>query len=261
MERRECTRYRLACQVRFSWARSHSGHQRARSIYLDGCLSTGCGNGSPEDSHCSRSPRCADSKAQRGRTSAAGRASPWRSGAKWLCRCHQGLRTVVSMMDEAAMAARIGRKIKGLRGIPMSNQRVLVRGHFIRGSEQTIYRELSRKEERRQQSRYGLRARVDFRWKDREKFYHHGEGFTRDISPTGMFVYADSHPPPKADIRVEVFFSPLAEGVSALQIECESARAPRGPAYARRTTGWICGGRRNLCAAQDQNGRKESRPR
>jgi len=126
------------------------------------------------------------------------------------------------MMDEAAMAARIGRKIKGLRGIPMSNQRVPVRGHFIRGSEQTIYRELSRKEERRQQSRYGLRARVDFRWKDRGKFYHHGEGFTRDISPIGMFVYADSHPPPKADIRVEVFFSPLAEGVSALQMSAKA---------------------------------------
>src|SRR2546425_13207090 len=102
-----------------------------------------------------------------------------------------------------ASAGRL-RNCAGYRGIPMSNQRVPVRGHFIRGSEQTIYRELSRKEERRQQFRYGLRARVDFRWKDREKFYHHGEGFTRDISPTGMFVYADSHPPPKADIRVEV---------------------------------------------------------
>src|SRR5712692_1137726 len=122
-------------------------------------------------------------------------------------------------MDEAAMAIRIGGKF---RGTPMSNQRVPVRGYLIRGSDQTIYRELSRKEERRQQSRYGLRARVDFRWKDREKIYRHGKGFTRDISLTGMFVYADSHPPPKADIRVEVFFSPLSEGVSALQMSTKA---------------------------------------
>src|SRR3989441_11462669 len=120
-----------------------------------------------------------------------------------------------------ASAGRL-RNCAGYRGIPMSNQRVPVRGHFIRGSEQTIYRELSRKEERRQQSSYGLRARVDFRWKDRGKFYHHGEGFTRDISPAGMFVYADSHPPPKADIQLEVFFSPLAEGVSALQMRAKA---------------------------------------
>src|SRR2546427_434730 len=58
-----------------------------------------------------------------------------------------------------ASAGRL-RNCAGYRGIPMSNQRVPVRGHFIRGSEQTIYRELSRKEERRQQFRYGLRARV-----------------------------------------------------------------------------------------------------
>ena len=90
------------------------------------------------------------------------------------------------------------------------------------GSEQTIYRELSRKEERRQQPRYGLCARVDFRWKGREKIYQQGKGFTRDISRTGMFVYANSHPPPKADICVEVFFPPLAEGVSTLRMSAKA---------------------------------------
>ncbi len=152
------------------------------------------------------------------------------------------------------MAIRIGGKF---RGTPMSNQRVPVRGYLIRGSDQTIYRELSRKEERRQQSRYGLRARVDFRWKDREKIYRQGEGFTRDISLTGMFVYADSHPPPRADIRVEVFFSPLSEGVSALQMSAKAHVLRVDPP----TTGWICGSWRNLCVAQGQDGRKEPRPR
>src|SRR2546425_12983403 len=37
-----------------------------------------------------------------------------------------------------------------------------------------------------------------------------------------MFVYADSHPPPKADISVELFFPPLAEGVSPLQMSAKA---------------------------------------
>ncbi len=89
-------------------------------------------------------------------------------------------------------------------------------------SEQNIYGELlNRKEERRQETRYGLRARANFRWKDREKIDHEGKGFTRDISPTGIFVYADSHPPPEAVIRIEVLL-PLAEGGSALRMRAKA---------------------------------------
>src|SRR3989442_1356477 len=117
----------------------------------------------------------------------------------------------------------------------MSDQRVSVRSRFIMGSEQTIYRELSRKEERRQQPRYGLCARVDFRWKGREKIYQQGKGFTRDICRTGMFVYANSNPPPKADICVEVFFPPLAEGESTLR--SSRARPGRNPRTQRTGRG------------------------
>lgn len=70
--------------------------------------------------------------------------------------------------------------------------------------------------------RYGLQARVDFTWKDQEGIHHQGEGFTRDISPTGMFVYSDAHPPADVDIHVEVFLPPLVEGESALRMSAKA---------------------------------------
>lgn len=42
---------------------------------------------------------------------------------------------------------------------------------------------------------------------DEEGAPHQGEGVTRDISIKGMFIYSHSRPPPKADLRVEVFLS------------------------------------------------------
>ncbi|PYU15416.1 MAG: hypothetical protein DMG29_06915 [Acidobacteria bacterium] len=76
--------------------------------------------------------------------------------------------------------------------------------------------------EQRHQTRYSLCARADFKWRDREGIHHRGEGFTRDISPTGMFVYTDSHPPAGTHIRVELCLSSLAEGASALRMSAKA---------------------------------------
>src|SRR5207245_9931505 len=76
--------------------------------------------------------------------------------------------------------------------------------------------------EQRHQTRYSLCARADFKWRDREGIHHRGEGFTRDISPTGMFVYTDSHPPAGTHIRVELRLSSLAEGASALRMSAKA---------------------------------------
>ncbi|MGH9681205.1 MAG: PilZ domain-containing protein [Candidatus Acidiferrales bacterium] len=59
--------------------------------------------------------------------------------------------------------------------------------------------------ERREQIRYGVRALVDFEWKDEETL-RRGQGVTRDISTKGMFIYAEITPPVKADLRVNVSF-------------------------------------------------------
>lgn len=76
--------------------------------------------------------------------------------------------------------------------------------------------------ERREQTRYGLRTRVDFRWTDKDGVLHYGQGLTRDISSKGMFVCADLQPPAKADIQIEVFFSSLTELGSKLRMKARA---------------------------------------
>ena len=59
--------------------------------------------------------------------------------------------------------------------------------------------------ERREHTRYGVRALVEFEWTD-AGVSRSGRGLTRDISPKGMFIYSDVSPPVKADLHVEVSF-------------------------------------------------------
>jgi len=87
--------------------------------------------------------------------------------------------------------------------------------------------------ERREQTRYGLHAAVDFEWKDAEGVAHRGQGQTRDISTKGIFIYSDSQPPTKADLHLDVSFSSvagaftdLAMKVDALVIRVEPASSP-----------------------------------
>jgi PilZ domain len=75
--------------------------------------------------------------------------------------------------------------------------------------------------ERREQTRYGVRALVDFEWIDKG-VPHHGRGHTRDISAKGMFIYSDSEPPAKADLQVEVSFRPPTEALRKLQLSARS---------------------------------------
>jgi hypothetical protein len=76
--------------------------------------------------------------------------------------------------------------------------------------------------ERREQTRYGLRALVDFDWTDNEGVPHRGEGFTRDISTKGMFIYSEAQPPEKADIQVEVSLGSIPDALTNLQIAVEA---------------------------------------
>ena len=59
--------------------------------------------------------------------------------------------------------------------------------------------------ERREHTRYGVRAPVDFEWIDRG-VSHRGQGLTRDISSKGMFIISDAEPPESSDVQVEVSF-------------------------------------------------------
>jgi PilZ domain len=75
--------------------------------------------------------------------------------------------------------------------------------------------------ERREQTRYGVRALVDFEWIDKG-VPHRGRGLTRDISSKGMFIYSDSEPPAKADLQVEVSFRPPTKELRKLQLSARS---------------------------------------
>jgi hypothetical protein len=76
--------------------------------------------------------------------------------------------------------------------------------------------------ERREQTRYDLRAVVDFDWTLAEGVPQRGRGQTRDISIKGMFVFSDSQPPAKADVRVEVSLRSVAEAVTNLSMKVEA---------------------------------------
>jgi len=75
--------------------------------------------------------------------------------------------------------------------------------------------------EQREQFRYGVRALVDFEWMD-EGVLRSGQGLTRDISSKGMFIYSDSEPPTKADLRVKVSIGSVAEGFTNVQLRANA---------------------------------------
>jgi hypothetical protein len=72
-------------------------------------------------------------------------------------------------------------------------------------------------QDRRQQTRYGVRALVNFEWMD-EDVPRRGQGITRDISPKGMFIYSEAKPPAKADVRVDVSFQDFPSTAKDLQM-------------------------------------------
>ena len=75
--------------------------------------------------------------------------------------------------------------------------------------------------EQREQFRYGVSALVDFEWMD-EGVLRRGQGLTRDISSKGMFIYSDSEPPTKTDLRVKVSFGSVAEGSTNVQLKANA---------------------------------------
>jgi hypothetical protein len=76
--------------------------------------------------------------------------------------------------------------------------------------------------ERREQTRYDLRALVDFEWVEADGVPHRGRGQTRDISTKGMFIYSDFQPPAKADVQVEVSLRSFDEAVTNLGMKVEA---------------------------------------
>jgi hypothetical protein len=62
--------------------------------------------------------------------------------------------------------------------------------------------------ERRKYRRFNLCVNVRFKWKDRKGIHYLGSGTTRDIGTGGIFVYSDSLPPERTEVRMELFMGP-----------------------------------------------------
>jgi hypothetical protein len=75
--------------------------------------------------------------------------------------------------------------------------------------------------EHREHPRFDVRAHVDFEWME-EGVLRTGRGLTRDISSKGMFIYSDTKPPTKADLRVKVSFASLGRGLTNLHLRTNS---------------------------------------
>ena len=74
--------------------------------------------------------------------------------------------------------------------------------------------------ERREHTRYGVRALVDFEWVD-DGVTKRGKGLTRDISTKGMFIYSNINPPAKADLLVNVSFRDVSSVPTKLQMRAK----------------------------------------
>jgi hypothetical protein len=75
--------------------------------------------------------------------------------------------------------------------------------------------------EQREHPRFDVRAHVDFEWIE-EGVLQTGQGFTRDISSKGMFIYSDTKPPTKADLRVRVYLDSSAQTLTKVQVRANS---------------------------------------
>jgi hypothetical protein len=104
--------------------------------------------------------------------------------------------------------------------------------------------------ERREQTRYDLRAIVDFEWRDTEGVPHRGKGQTRDISTKGIFIHSDSQPPAKADVQVEVSLRSVDEAVTGLSMKVEALVIRLEPPTSHWDTSRICGSQSELQIAQ-----------
>lgn len=87
--------------------------------------------------------------------------------------------------------------------------------------------------EQREKIRFGVRALAKFEWFDGQGVRHQEQGFTRDISSKGLFIFSNSLPPAKVDLQIDVFLGgmPGAEpnlelSAKALVIRLEPATNP-----------------------------------
>jgi hypothetical protein len=74
--------------------------------------------------------------------------------------------------------------------------------------------------ERRNAIRYRMKNSVIFYWKGPDDTRFQGEGFTRDMSVAGVFIFTATCPPANAAVRMEVFL-PFSDGASKARMKSD----------------------------------------
>ncbi len=72
--------------------------------------------------------------------------------------------------------------------------------------------------ERRKRIRYALLARAEFRWETRDGTVLKGQGFTRDISSHGAYVYSEPQPPTGTDLLIDILLPTVLEPYGTLRM-------------------------------------------
>ena len=75
--------------------------------------------------------------------------------------------------------------------------------------------------ELRQNKRYRLRASVAFSWANTDGNTMRGEGYTRDISPAGVFVLTSDRLPSSTAVKLEVTLPSLSEKRSGASLRTQ----------------------------------------
>jgi hypothetical protein len=84
-----------------------------------------------------------------------------------------------------------------------------------------------------------LEASLNVLWKDPEGVPHQAKGLARDISASGVFVFADEVPPVRANVEIEVFISSvLARSRLVIQGAGQVVRVEAGPTVRERAAGF-----------------------
>src|SRR5258708_9822399 len=93
--------------------------------------------------------------------------------------------------------------------------------------------------ERRRQIRFGLRAPVHFSWIDRDGAMHKGDGFSRDISSHGVYVYAEwrTQPQRDADIDVDILLHSFSEDQLTLHMSGSAKEISAEPSATDESSG------------------------
>ena len=76
-------------------------------------------------------------------------------------------------------------------------------------------------EDSRKTLRYEVRARAMFHWSDGNGISRESQGFTRDVSPKGAYVFAGECPPRGTQLEMVIDLPSLGKGSNDIRIRAE----------------------------------------